>query len=281
MREYEEYLNSVAEELKRHGVDASVDYIVKQNCSFWGVIVPISDVVKARYDLRNDFDHCTSVPVVVNRLLQNVNIDWKQLGTSIGTIMASNAWHYSVMEYDRNREFLSDIPHKRFLDLAVAIRVDLGERCSTLITQKAMESAGYNVDTLFELAWQKMKSRQIAFAPLSDILGLPGGIIDLNYVGDPVGAATNAAGIPVGEYGAGVIARPDFPEFLASKFDSDCYVLPSSVHECLVVPIFIEDVDVVRGIVRNVNIDEVSDIDKLSDTVYLFDRNKKEIRVAD
>ena len=75
--------------------------------------------------------------------------------------------------------------------------------------------------------------------------------------------------------GAAMIARSDIMEEIGNKLGCNYYVLPSSVHEVLILPAK-EDTDIKKlsNMVSEINMTEVSLQDKLSDKVQYFDREQ-------
>ena len=77
--------------------------------------------------------------------------------------------------------------------------------------------------------------------------------------------------------GAAMIACPEVLQTVHGLMGDDYYILPSSVHEVLIVPkhipLLLEDM---QKTVRQINEESVEPIDRLSDNVYEFDgRNLK------
>ena len=62
--------------------------------------------------------------------------------------------------------------------------------------------------------------------------------------------------------------------------DDDLYVLPSSVHEVIVVPASLSAAGDLGEMVRSVNKEVVSEIEYLSDHPYYYSRERKEMLVA-
>lgn len=79
---------------------------------------------------------------------------------------------------------------------------------------------------------------------------------------------TNVTGI----YGASAILYPKMPKRLYEKLGCSYYLLPSSIHEFLVVPadagIYSENL---RNIVCEVNETQIEEEEVLADSVYYFD----------
>ena len=81
--------------------------------------------------------------------------------------------------------------------------------------------------------------------------------------------------------GAAMIARPDIMKEIGDKFGCDYYVLPSSTHEVLVMPVSAGvELEMLSAMVHEVNATEVSPQDKLSDKVQYYDREREQLRNA-
>ena len=81
------------------------------------------------------------------------------------------------------------------------------------------------------------------------------------------------------QYGASMITQPEVLNKLEQLFPEGFYVLPSSVHEVLIVPYNGEMEPKMLGeMVREVNKNEVERQEVLSDRVYSYDKEKHQIR---
>lgn len=92
----------------------------------------------------------------------------------------------------------------------------------------------------------------------------------------PLYYATNRSN----EEGASVILIPEWMEQISQKMSGDYYIIPSSVHEVIILPVIAEDINVLTKIVREINKEVVAPKDRLSNTVYRYDSKIKEIVVA-
>lgn len=74
-------------------------------------------------------------------------------------------------------------------------------------------------------------------------------------------------------------------EQIAEKFGSGFYILPSSVHEVILLPVTTEirgSVAEMRSMVREINAsDDVPEEEVLSDEVYYYDREGQELSIAE
>lgn len=101
-------------------------------------------------------------------------------------------------------------------------------------------------------------------------------------------AATDLDDIPMyvaitsdGKFGAKVMAYPGFFEYAAATVGCSYYILPSSMHELIILKDnTILSLEEIKDIVIEVNSTEVSDSDFLSNEVYHYDVNTKKFENA-
>lgn len=81
--------------------------------------------------------------------------------------------------------------------------------------------------------------------------------------------------------GAGAMLFTQLFEDLAEKFDSDIYILPSSIHEIIAIPAMAGmEEQYMRDMVREVNSTQVAKEERLSNSIYRFDREAKRVSIA-
>lgn len=81
--------------------------------------------------------------------------------------------------------------------------------------------------------------------------------------------------------GASVINSTKFLNTIADKINESLYIIPSSIHEVIVIPArFVDDVDYMRDMIRIVNDTDVKPDEVLSYNLYYFDRETKKVKVA-
>ena len=180
-----------------------------------------------------------------------------------------------LVNYEKNKDMLADCPHIRFLDLAITfrflVRKDEEGIASAIIRNKDMESWSISEEELYKIG--KENGRKLfkpSITPLENILS---DILDGIETADCYGiqVLTNDIGIN----GAIYMAYEDILKEYADSIDSDLYILPSSIHEVLLLPY---DEEIKKGdlasMVKDINEYVVDDMDFLSDEVYLFTREK-------
>lgn len=190
-----------------------------------------------------------------------------------------------VIPTDRNAEMLADIPHKNIEDMSLVYRMQIDQNengtSSVLITNAMLENYGVTVDQLHQDAMDAAVINNPATfrsmqEVLSDLMGMPA---EMMLPMD--GPQMYVASVENSLNGAGVIAYPDFMNQVAEQVGGDFFVLPSSVHEVLVIP---DDGSIDRhdleSMVREVNASEVLPKDQLSDNVYHYDSQDQVFELA-
>lgn len=188
---------------------------------------------------------------------------------------------------DRNEGILKNVPHRIMEDLAIVYRFDLGNgqegHFSTLITNKLLNGYGITPDQLHSDAIEAaQKTMKYSILSMNEVLAriqmeTLGHIVEEPIAWNPMHVATTENSC----FGAGIIAIPDFLEDAAEKMHGDFYVLPSSIHEIILIPANCGvDASELREMVCDVNTAEVSEEEKLSDNVYFYSAVDHSFKIA-
>ena len=78
-------------------------------------------------------------------------------------------------------------------------------------------------------------------------------------------------------FGAASMLYEDELHKLAESIGTNLYVLPSSVHEVIAVSASMGSAEELARMVREINMEQVSPEDRLSDQVYLYDKNMRQL----
>ena len=177
---------------------------------------------------------------------------------------------YRLVNYEKNEELLRDCPHIRIHDLALTFRslVNFNDSAlsSSLINNDQMKEWGV---TRQELLLDADRNSRRFFPPeiypLCQLLEETEGDMEE----DPaMYVATNRQML----FGAVVLLYQDILEEFGRKTGGNFYVMPSSVHEVILVPDregF--EPEMLCSMVREVNETVVSEDEILSDSVYYYD----------
>ena len=80
--------------------------------------------------------------------------------------------------------------------------------------------------------------------------------------------------------GAGSMLYEDNLHKLAMKLETDLYILPSSVHECIAVSTNVGDPYELAEMVSEINMGQVALEDRLSNQVYHYDKDARRLTLA-
>lgn len=184
-----------------------------------------------------------------------------------------------LINTEENRELVKRSPHKDFLDLSIIYRCMVSSEDNQLgtilVDYDFMKLLKINEEELYETARQNTKKLlPIKVKKLDDIVSemLEQGIkeeSDLYVISNDIGMN-----------GAVCITYEEELYNLSQKLDSDLYILPSSIHEVIVLPSRPEDKLWLKELVRNVNEEQVSKEERLSYNIYYYERKNRKILIA-
>lgn len=182
-----------------------------------------------------------------------------------------------------NDNFLCAMPHRPYLDLAVCYYVTLeidGINGIMRATNPLTDLWGVKEGDIYKQAIKNMEQAGFELVDINKLLEEVAGdeIKDKEMEGPTIYAVINKGR----HFGAAAILDGDFLENCSLQLNGSFYLLPSSIHEMVVVPY---DGRIISGelqmMVREINEAVVAPEEQLSDTVYYYDRDSKEIRIAD
>ena len=181
-----------------------------------------------------------------------------------------------VMPVKGNEERLDGVPHQRMEDLAVVCRAMIGGNAegemSFLVTDSVMKEYGVTKEELFSNAAGNM---DYSIRPLFSVLAeLEPALADETIAppDDMLFVVTNKQNV----YGAGAIADPTFTEKAGKLMRGDYFILPSSIHEVLLLRDDGNmDYRALEAMVREINVTQVAPEERLSDQVYHYDAAEK------
>lgn len=186
--------------------------------------------------------------------------------------------YYRLVGRERNAELLQEIPHRGYLNLAVIyywIVYEAGEQIgSIMMTRRQMERFGWTEEELMQMAQQNTPR---LFPPLTkgmdEIVGdLLAQQAELNML-----VLSNEKGIN----GAACLLYPGVITMLEDAMKGSFYVLPSSIHELIVIPDNGTSAVHLCEMVYCINRTQLPQEDVLSDTIYYYSKETKELKVID
>lgn len=205
---------------------------------------------------------------------------------------------FKLINTDKNRGILGQVPHIDFLDLSVVFYVllEVTEEgtASMAVTLEHARQWEVSADQLWENAVENVKRLLPAefftmnYA-LKEILKRGSGI-DVEGSAEPENLLGNDSCVRDGmyvlsnrmrNYGAACIVYPNILAMIWNILQTDYYVLPSSVHEVIIVPchksVTPEELD---EMIQDINETQVDAEEVLSGHAYLYEHSTGKLRIG-
>lgn len=203
---------------------------------------------------------------------------------------------YKLISRNKNSELLSAAPHRDYHDLAVAYYIQLARtdngHATVTVSDSLAEIWGIDEETLYSLAQNNTpRINRGCIMPVTEVLGIPSsgsggglhkpdtydGFDFTSIIGDepPMYIATNQNKT----YGAGILLYDGLLDAVAENLGS-FYVLPSSVHELIIIPETFGNPSELKQMVKEINAAEVPAEEILSDKCYCYDAQAHELKIA-
>lgn len=191
---------------------------------------------------------------------------------------------YRLVNYEKNKEQLALLPHRKYLDLAVIFYCQLSatdcEQYNILIHHDHLKLWNISEDTLFGLA--SANTPQLLPPLFSDMASIV--LSTLGYQAFSADDLLFPMYILSNKYhtnGAAVILYEDFLNQLSNQFHTDFILLPSSIHEMIAIPYKEEYASVdFSEMVTQVNETELTDEEVLSNNVYYYDSQTRKLNIV-
>lgn len=196
-----------------------------------------------------------------------------------------------VVNTAKNRKMLEQIPHKEMADLSLICYVDFPvelEECSATlkITDRMLQEWNVNQDELFRIASGNTNpASKPVLQNIEDLTRqtLVGGVEPENLLKKEISFSNQNAVMLVltnekKNLGASMMFEPQVMDKINKLFPQGFYILPSSLHEVLIIP-DCRDISPkeLGAMVREVNRCAVEKVEQLSDRVYCYDKETQKI----
>jgi hypothetical protein len=318
MKNYREFMDYVKEHVtdylpeKYENMEIRIEQVVKNNDVVWDgllIINPETQVSPNIYlnlfyeEYKEGKDLDTLVSRVADLYVENIEPE-----INTGTLTEELSQYEKIKDniyprvsnLERNRKRLENIPYTAKEDLAVTYHIKVAENqegiASVVITKPMLEQYGITTEELHNLAMGNMEHfAPTKFMPLREVM------VELM-----AGDFANSEGISLEEArdyvretlpmrgpelycltnekkvnGAAYILNEDVQKMVAERVGGDYYVLPSSVHEVLILP---KEEEVsggqLRDMVQSVNQNCLSPEEFLSDQVYEYDARTHNLSIC-
>ena len=300
MISYENFKDVFVEEVKKElndaGIKANVSLhtVNKLNESYEAMTVtPEGESIGVNIPIDkfyNAYDEDMSVEEAVDKAVDLINRGFDEkpdidLDTLTDYSVMKEKLAMEVVSAETNKEMLETIPHKMMEDMAVVYRFvinsDEDGRSSILVTNQMLDNFGITAEELHADAMENAPQlKPLEIKGMTEVLAELMGVEEAEMMGvgpvAPEDEQMYVASVPDKVHGAGVLAYENFMDMAAERAGGDFFILPSSLHEVLIVPdngnVKLEDLE---NMVREVNATQVAPQDKLTDSVYHYDSKDK------
>lgn len=199
-----------------------------------------------------------------------------------------------LVNHAANLRELENSPYRRFLDLAVTYYLDMelsvaGQHASIAITNELMEIWGVSEDDLYRLGMEKLLAKDACcvtdmFSMLREIMPeeqdkmTEQDIAELEK--DQRGPEMYVASNQKRLFGASCLMNVSILQGLAESMECSLIIFPSSIHELVIIPQKNGSEDCLGPVdVQAINITQVSRDEWLSNSIYRYDSEKREVSV--
>lgn len=245
----------------------------KETITFEGIIrnmIPAIHLKELYEDFLKDEDMGRILDIVLKMLQRKINVNSRNIVKEWDK--TKEQIQIKLINYEWNQEMLCDVPHRKYLDLAVVFQIKLYEEshsaATILIDNNIMRSWGITENELYNCAYQNLMCEEYTIKGMGQIISkMLDGEEAEEKEDENMYVMTNESGC----FGAAGLLRDDLLKEFADRIQGSFYILPSSVHEI----IFVKDsqklsVEEFGEMVTEINESQVECQDRLSNLSYYF-----------
>lgn len=227
--------------------------------------------------------HGMSLPAIYEEILTRYKCHTPKTSVDISFFTdlqkVQNHIVFKLINYEKNKELLQNVPHFRFLDLAIVfnclISFGSGNYGTILIYHNHLNFWQITPDELYAFALEN--TPRLFGYDLQNMAHILENILSDEFSSDfddldnliPM----HVLSCKLKFNGAVCLLYPNLLADIAAKFDSDLYIIPSSIHEVLIIPSTTTTSHAqLSGMVREVNATQVLKEEVLSDHVYFYSK---------
>lgn len=196
---------------------------------------------------------------------------------------------FCLINTEKNKEFLKNLPHREFLDLSVVYKYLPHDGTPIFINNALCKDIGLNEKELYQLA--KKNTRKIYDFKCEDYykflkkalskVKMPEEFFELRFgeikncnLGYLLLAKENL-------YGTAGLLYDDILEELSEKLKGDFYIVPMSIHECVIHDAASNNAKFLKNLILNQNEEDVLIKDFLSNSIYFYSAERKKIEIVE
>ena len=186
-----------------------------------------------------------------------------------------------------NKDYLKDKPHTMFNDLAVMYVIKMDNipnaggpgKGAALISDKLLESYGITVDELHKTAMKNMSEKEPNIKGLNEVISTMLGNEDYDMIPDEakifVLSNDNLCN------GANMLLNDNAMSKLGDIMKGDFAIIPSSIHEVLIMPMELAKMQDIDLMIKEVNATTVDVSEQLSDHMYVYNNELGQVQMPE
>ena len=260
----------IIDELKARGYEADPVEVTKNGVVMEGITVGTGTIRPTIYT--EQYEDCDNVDMVVDEIIEACEEAKRNMPSfDMENIMD---WDYvkTRLQLCIQRNGDDSIVKRSFLDLEQYVRVMISDDASFKVTSEHLEKFGVTEDVLFHAAWDCTRPTLTAtdmVEIMAEMMGMD--VEDLREMSKDISqiVITNKNKT----HGAIAMCDTELLREIANEYNANLTVLPSSIHECIVIPMTDgTDFEALNMMVSEVNEAEVDPLEQLSDHAYYYNR---------
>ena len=185
---------------------------------------------------------------------------------------------YKLVNYEKNKNRLKDIPHYKYLDMAIIFCCiythDNESYSSMLIHHHHLNMWNITKEKIYSIAIENTPKLLPVY--VDNIIEIIKDFVNVEDLTDDINMYVISNKMKL--HGASAILYNNTLRDLSNKLNTDLILLPSSVHEFICLP-YTQDINLFNysAIVKEINCEHVADEEVLSDNVYIYSREKDKL----
>ena len=307
MMSIEEFADNVKENVGKYfpdtTIEANIQFVQKNNVKLTGLVVREKDNTMAPTvyleSFYNDFKKGHDMDDIIHEIadvarkhlyaVPKVDLDIFKDANKIKELVLPK-----MVGQIGNEAFLKDKPHTVVQDMASVYYIPLDKEGSMTVTltDNHLETLGITKEEIHKAAMENIGKAKMKIVELKEMIkeimkeqGMPEFLIDDFIQNSAGGPDVYFVSSENKHLGAGILANTEALNKAVREFNPEgnpVFIIPSSIHEILIVP---DDgsmtVDQIKAMVCEVNATQVSPEEKLTDNVYSFDPESRELTEAE
>lgn len=237
-----------------------------------------------RQDLFSNFDAiCKDIVLLykqtcsTERIAEDFFTDYTKIRSHIA---------YRIIHYEKNKELLKTVPYVRYLDLAIVfyclLQISESGSATILIHTNHLKLWNISPEQLYKQACH-ITPQLLPYdfrnmtSVISDLFQTPASYDQSVSSFCPMYVLTNTQKL----YGASCILYPNLLEAISEKLCSDLFILPSSIHETILLPAASRShYKELASMVKEINDTELAADEVLSSQIYYYSRAEQALSIC-